>query len=78
METIQKLFRLGGVLFVAAAGLLSARPAFALPIEHTYWYSDATFTQLVGEEINNPCTGDVWYWGQMTNYYRETVTRCTP
>jgi hypothetical protein len=72
------LQRLGPILVLAGASLLAARPAAALYIEHTRFYSDATYTTLVGEDINNPCTGEDWYWGQMTSYGTVTNTHCTP
>jgi len=74
----KQLCRLGAILLIAGAALFDARPAAALRTEHTLFYSDATYTVLVGEEINNPCTGEVWYWGQITNYYKEKNTYCGP
>ena len=74
----QRLRRLGAIFAIAGASLLAARPAAALYIEHTRFYSDATYSTLVGEDINNPCTGEDWFWGQMTNYATVTNTHCTP
>jgi hypothetical protein len=74
---LQRLRGLGAILVLSGASLLAARPAAALFIEHTRFYSDDTYSTLVGEDINNPCTGEDWYWGQMASYSTVTNTHCT-
>ena len=74
----QALRLFGVALVVASASLLSLRPASASAFRayHTWWYSDATFSTLVGEEYNNECTGEVWWWGVTTIYNRQTSLYC--
>src|SRR5215218_5790052 len=74
----QTLRRLGMIFVIAGTCLLAAGPASALWVRHTYWYSDATFSTLVGEEYNNDCTGEVWWWGVVTVYNTEQKTNCGP
>jgi hypothetical protein len=74
----QTLRRLGMVFVIAGTCLLATRPASGLKARHTYWYSDATLSTLVGEEYNNDCTGEVWWWGTVTVYNTETQTNCGP
>lgn len=72
----QALRRLGMIFIIAGTCLLAAHPASALWERHTFWYSDATHSTLVGEEYNNACTGDVWWWGVTTEYATIERTDC--
>lgn len=74
----QALRRLGVILILAGTCLLMAHPASALWIRHTRWYSDATHSTLVGEEYNNSCTGEVWWWGVVTEHNTLQKTECGP
>ena len=72
----QALRRLGMISIIAGTCLLAAHPASALWERHTQWYSDATHSTLVGEEYNNGCTGEVWWWGVVTEYVTVERTDC--
>ncbi|HZF10832.1 MAG TPA: hypothetical protein VFE33_18750 [Thermoanaerobaculia bacterium] len=74
----QALRRLAVILVIVGASLLAARPASALNEVYTAWYSDATYSTLVGEEYRNDCTGYVWWWGVTTTYWTQDKTRCGP
>jgi hypothetical protein len=74
----QALRRLGMIFIIAGTCLLAAHPASALHVWHTYWYSDATHSTLVGEEYSDDCTGEVWWWGVVTQYHTEVTTWCRP
>jgi hypothetical protein len=68
---VRKLFLLlGSVALLAASFVLTApRPASALPSQtcDCEYYSDATYTNQVGEKIIF-CNGGVSRWGSTTSY----------
>ena len=66
------------VLLVLPALLTTARPAWALIVHDEKYYSDGTYTVLVGECYDNPCTGESWCTGQITAYEKIRNTSCIP
>ena len=66
-----RIWVLLGLLVVGGSSLL------ALPPNEVTWeyYSDATFTELVGERILF-CSGQWWSWGVRTSYYYTWSTPC--
>ena len=59
--------RIWVLLALVALGTTSL---LALPPNEVYWeyYSDYTYTNLVGERILF-CSGQTWQWGVRTSYY---------
>jgi hypothetical protein len=49
----------------------AARPIWSLE-ETTRYYSDATYTTLVGKCVENGCTGQVSCWGVETDFIRQS------
>lgn len=50
--------------------------ALALGEIHRYWYSDATYTTVVGYEYLNECDGSYQFWGVRTSYLSWFRTHC--
>jgi hypothetical protein len=72
-----RLLLLATVLVLPAL-LTTARPAWALIVHDEKYYSDATYTVLVGECYDNPCSGESWCTGQFTIYEKDRNTSCIP
>ncbi len=62
------------VLVCAAALLVPATDALAASYCERSYYSDATYTVLVGERITT-CQGQVYSWGVVTPY---RISACEP
>ena len=70
------LFGLLGA-FAAFPTLVSPKPALAYGlIETETFYSDATYTTIVGRCIDNSCRGTYTCTGTITNYSKTTVRIC--
>lgn len=67
-----------GVPATVARGAISeSRPsALALGEIHRYWYSDATYTTVVGYEYLNECDGAYMFSGVRTSYMTQFRTHC--
>ena len=65
-------------LLVLPALLSTPRPAWALIIHDERYYSDGTYTVLVGECYDNPCSGVTWCTGQITDFVKTKNTFCIP
>lgn len=71
------------LLFAASMALLpalltTAKPAWALLIKDTFYYSDASLTNQVGECYSNPCSGENWCTGVKTLYKQTFTEGCIP
>lgn len=70
------LFGLLGI-FAAFPTLISPEPALAYGlIETETFYSDGTYTTIVGRCIDNSCRGTYTCTGTMTSYSKVTVRIC--
>ena len=67
-----------GCLALLPALLTTAKPAWALQIRDTLYYSDASLTTLVGECYSNPCTSEFWCTGVKTSYKQIFTESCIP
>ncbi len=67
-----------GSLALLPALLTTAKPAWALQIRDTIYYSDASLTTEVGECYSNPCTGESWCTGVITSYKQTSTESCVP
>ena len=81
MRTKTKLRSLGLLallgLFAAFPSLISPKPARALGlIETETFYSDATYSHVVGRCVDNSCTGQSSCTGQITDYSKVTTRIC--
>jgi hypothetical protein len=69
---------------LALCGLLAAAPALITPsracawgiIETETFYSDATYSQIVGRCVENSCTGTYSCSGTLTDYSKTTIRVC--
>lgn len=50
----------------------SAKPCFSID---TLYYSDATYTTVIGERYI-PCDGQTWSWGTTSAYYETSTESC--
>jgi hypothetical protein len=69
---------------LALCGLLAAAPALMTPsracawgiIETETFYSDATYSHIVGRCVENSCTGTYSCSGTITDFSKTTIRGC--
>lgn len=75
MKPVVKLILVA--LIAAIPALLSPPPCEALVVVTERYYSDDTYSVLVGSCTENHCTGQSSCWGEMTDYVKFSSSRCT-
>lgn len=64
-------------LIAAVPALLAPSRCEALQVITERYYSDATYSVLVGTCRENMCTGESWCSGEITEFVKFSFTRCT-
>ncbi len=67
-----------GLVLTAAVTPAQAKPTLTHYISFVDYYSDATYTQLVGSRTWNDCPGEqgTYGWGLQTSYHVTTYEEC--
>jgi uncharacterized protein DUF6289 len=76
----RRIWKMVGVLVLLALSLLAASPRTSSATGtycETAFYSDATYTTIVGERIKN-CDNSVYTWGTTSPYKITACEACGP
>jgi hypothetical protein len=81
---MRKITKLRTLALLGLLGLFAAFPTLITPkralaygiIETETFYSDATYTTIVGRCVDNDCTGTHYCTGTITNYSKTTIRIC--